>query len=211
MEEIVETSSTNFLTSKEQLQNPNESTTKNPKKSRGRQKIEFKEIEVKSKRHVAFSKRRLGLFKKAAQLSVLTGAKIAIVTFSKFGRVYKFGHVDTLIDKYLRKIPVSLDVCSGDDVAEEEGKPWWETPVESVAEEDLGEYVAALSSLMGKLGQRIVDMGNNNNNDRAAEIVPAWPINMMGSNPTVDMQSLENTTDGITRNRVGQNVNYCYY
>lgn len=210
MEEVRENSSITFLTPKGQLQNPNELvgqpkkelTTKSPKTSKGRQKIEIKEIKIESKRQVTFSKRRRGLFKKSAELSVLTGAKIAVLTFSKSDRIFKFGHVDTLIDKYLRKNPVSLDVYSGDDVAEEEGRrSWWERPVESVPEEELKEYVAAMSLLRENLGKRIIEMGN----DRTVEIVPAWPVNMVGWKPTVDMQSLENLTDGITRCRVGQN------
>ncbi|CAN8312372.1 unnamed protein product [Cochlearia groenlandica] len=193
-ESRIKTSSNTFLTPKEQHQNPNVLDTQpkkklsTPKTSRGRQKIEIKEIHQESKRQVTFSKRRRGLFKKAAELSVLTGAKIAVITFSKCGRIYKFGHVDNLVDKYLRKIPVNLEVYSGDDVAEEEeegGKSWWERPAESVADEDLGEYVAAMSVLRDKLGKRIVEMSN----------IPAW----MGFKPTVDMQCFDNLT-------VGQNM-----
>lgn len=205
MEEERETSSMTCLTPKDPLQNPNVldsqpkkgTTTQTPKTTKGRQKIEIKEIKEESKRQVTFSKRRRGLFKKSAELSVLTGAKIAVITFSRCGRIYRFGHVDALIDKYLRKSPVKLEGYSGNDVAEEEGRrPWWERPVESVPEEELEDYVAALSLLRENLGKKIVAMGN----DRTVEIVPAWPINMM------DMQSLENLTDGNTHcRRVGQN------
>ncbi|KFK34047.1 hypothetical protein AALP_AA5G095300 [Arabis alpina] len=210
MEEERETSSITFLTPKGQLQSPNvvdsqpkqELTKQSPRTSRGRQKIEIKEIKVESKRQVTFSKRRRGLFKKAAELSVLTGAKIAVITFSKSDRIFKFGHVDSLIDKYLRKTPVSLDVHDGDEVAEEEAmRSWWELPVESVAEEELEEYVTAMSSLRESLGKRIIEMSN----DRTVEVFPAWPINMVGWNPTVDMQNLGNLTDGTARCRVGQN------
>lgn len=205
MEEVRETLPTTFLKPNEQLQNPNVLVTqskkeltkpRNPKTSRGRLKIEIKEIKEDSKRHVTFSKRRRGLFKKAAELSVLTGAKIAVVTFSKCGRIYSFGHVDSLMDKYLRKIPVNLDVYSGGDSAEEGGRPWWERPVESVPEEELEEYIMAMSVLRDKLGTKINDMGS---------IVPAWPINMMGWKPQMDMQSMGDVTDGVTRCRLGQN------
>lgn len=209
MEEVRETSLITCLTPNDRLQKAEvsvtqpkkEITTRTSKTTRGRQKIEIKEIKEESKRQVTFSKRRRGLFKKSAELSVLTGAKIAVITFSKCGRIYRFGHVDTLIDKYLRKAPVSLDVYSGDDRAEEEGrKSLWERPVESVPEEELEEYVAAMSLLRENLGKRINEMGN----DRTLEIVPAWPINMMAWKPTMDMQSLENLTGGINRSRVGQ-------
>lgn len=183
MEEVRETSSITFLTPTNQFQSPNalisqpkkELTTQNPKTSRGRQKIEIKKIEEESKRQVTFSKRRRGLFKKSAELSVLTGAKIAAITFSKCGRIYKFGHVDTLINNYLSKTPVSLDVYPGGDVADA-GMSWWERPVESVPEEDLEEYLAAMSVLRENLGKMIIEMSN----DRTVDIVPTWPINMMG-------------------------------
>jgi len=42
-------------------------------------------------------------------------------------------------------------------------------------------------------------------NDRTVDMVPAWPINVMGWKPTMDMQNLENLTDGVNRCRVGQN------
>ncbi|KAL1224125.1 Agamous-like MADS-box protein AGL62 [Cardamine amara subsp. amara] len=194
MEEVRETSLVPFLTPNDRLQKPNvlvtqpkkEITTRTTKTTRGRQKIEIKEIKEESKRQVTFSKRRRGLFKKSAELSVLTGAKIAVITFSRCGRIYRFGHVDTLIDKYLRKTPVTLDVYAGHDVAEEEGS-WWERPVESVPEEELEEYVAAMSVLRDNLGKRINEMSNG----RMLESLPAWPINMMPWKPTMDMQSLD--------------------
>ncbi|KAG2259588.1 hypothetical protein Bca4012_055730 [Brassica carinata] len=205
MEEVKETLSTTFFKSNDQFQNPNVlvtqtkkelTTARTPKTSRGRQKIEIKEITEDSKRHVTFSKRRRGLFKKAAELSVLTGAKIAVVTFSKCGRIYSFGHVDSLMDKYLRKIPVKLEVYSGDESAEVEGRPWWERPVESVPEEELEEYIMAMSVLRDKLGKKISDMGS---------VVPAWQINMIGWKPQMDMQSMGDVADGVTRCRLGQN------
>ena len=78
MEEVRQTLPTTFLKPNEQFQNPNVLVTqtkkeltkpRNPKTSRGRQKIEIKEIKEDSKRHVTFSKRRRGLFKKAAELN----------------------------------------------------------------------------------------------------------------------------------------------
>lgn len=203
MEEERETSTMTCLTPKDPLQSPNmlvsqpkKETTQTPKTTRGRQKIEIKIIEEETKRQVTFSKRRRGLFKKSAELSVLTGAKIAVITFSKCGRIYRFGHVDALIDKYLRKSPVKLEGYSGDNVADEESRrPWWERPVESVPEEELEEYMAALSMLRENIGKKIVA--------RTVEMVPAWPINVMGWKTPMDMQNLENLTDGITRCRVG--------
>ncbi|KAL7174022.1 hypothetical protein ACSBR2_033301 [Camellia fascicularis] len=52
---------------------------------------------------VTFSKRRHGLFNKARQLRSLTGADIAILTFSPAGRPYTHGEpsFDDLVDRYL--------------------------------------------------------------------------------------------------------------
>ncbi|KAD5803477.1 hypothetical protein E3N88_14837 [Mikania micrantha] len=74
------------------------------KTTKGRKKIEIKKIEETNSRQVTFSKRRTGLFKKASELCVLTGAQIAILVNSPGGRVFAFGHpnADVLIDRYLK-------------------------------------------------------------------------------------------------------------
>ncbi|PUZ60259.1 hypothetical protein GQ55_4G109300 [Panicum hallii var. hallii] len=73
------------------------------KKTLGRQKIEIKRIERGAARHVCFSKRRSGLFKKAAELAVLCGAHVAVVVFSGAEKPYSLGHpsVDAVVDRYL--------------------------------------------------------------------------------------------------------------
>ncbi|KAJ4951023.1 hypothetical protein NE237_027855 [Protea cynaroides] len=69
----------------------------------GRKKVEMKKIDSETSRRVTFSKRRLGLFKKASELSTLCGAEVAILVFSQNGKVYSFGHphVNPIVDKYL--------------------------------------------------------------------------------------------------------------
>eukprot|EP01018_Ginkgo_biloba_P029484 Gb_12586 [translate_table: standard] len=76
----------------------------------GRQKIEIKKIESTNARQVCFSKRRMGVFKKASELSILCGAEIGIIVFSPAGKAFTFGNpcIDYVIDKFL-SIPVSLD------------------------------------------------------------------------------------------------------
>lgn len=71
--------------------------------SKGRQKIEIKMVEAKNKRQVTFSKRKLGLFNKAAELSILTGAQMSLMVFSKNGKLFSFGNpsVDAVIVRYL--------------------------------------------------------------------------------------------------------------
>ncbi|KAI3721473.1 hypothetical protein L2E82_32485 [Cichorium intybus] len=77
------------------------------KSSLGRQKIKIERIQKKPHLQVTFSKRRVGLFKKASELCTLCGVEIAIVVFSPAGKVYSFGHpkVDSVIDRFLRRNP----------------------------------------------------------------------------------------------------------
>ncbi|CAK9151693.1 unnamed protein product [Ilex paraguariensis] len=69
----------------------------------GKKKIEIKKKEKDSDRMVTFSKRRQGLFKKARELHLRTGANVAILVFSEAGRVYTHGDpsFEATIDKYL--------------------------------------------------------------------------------------------------------------
>ncbi|KAF8050213.1 hypothetical protein N665_2025s0007 [Sinapis alba] len=166
-----EASSTACLHSKEQkpMQNPKlaakqrkETKQQSPKTTKGRQKIEIKEIKEENRRQVTFSKRRTGLFKKAAELSVLCGAQIGIITFSRCERIYAFGNVGTLIESYLRKTPVILrSHYGGDDVATGDGRMWWEREVESVPEEEMDEYLKGLNGLRENLWARICEMGGD--------------------------------------------------
>ncbi|KAL3643613.1 hypothetical protein CASFOL_014428 [Castilleja foliolosa] len=64
------------------------------RKSQGRKKIEIKLIQDENARSVTFSKRRVGLFKKAAELSILCEAQIGLIVFSLSGKAYSFGHPD---------------------------------------------------------------------------------------------------------------------
>ncbi|KAL5583386.1 hypothetical protein UlMin_015828 [Ulmus minor] len=59
-------------------------------KSKGHQNIEIKRIEDNNKRHVSFSKHKLGLFNKATELNVLTGTKLDVLVFSKRDKVFFF-------------------------------------------------------------------------------------------------------------------------
>ncbi|XP_057788448.1 agamous-like MADS-box protein AGL62 [Salvia miltiorrhiza] len=73
------------------------------KTTQGRKKIEIKKIENLSNRQVTFSKRRVGLFKKASELCILSGAEIAIIVHSLGKRVFSFGHpsTDAVVDRFL--------------------------------------------------------------------------------------------------------------
>ena len=73
------------------------------RKGKGRKKISMKKIENESHMQVTFSKRRVGLFKKASELCILCDAEVALIVFSPGKKVYSFGHpsVAATIDKYL--------------------------------------------------------------------------------------------------------------
>ncbi|KAK6945926.1 Transcription factor, MADS-box [Dillenia turbinata] len=63
----------------------------------------MEKMEKQSNLQVTFSKRRSGLFKKACELCVLTGAEVAVVVFSPGKKVFSFGHpsVDRVVNRFL--------------------------------------------------------------------------------------------------------------
>ncbi|EOA29523.1 hypothetical protein CARUB_v10014761mg [Capsella rubella] len=57
----------------------------------GRRKIKMEEVQDTNTKQVTFSKRRLGLFKKASELATLCNAEVGIVVFSPGNKPYSFG------------------------------------------------------------------------------------------------------------------------
>ncbi|CAN8269942.1 unnamed protein product [Cochlearia groenlandica] len=57
----------------------------------GRRKIKMEQVQDTNTKQVTFSKRRLGLFKKASELSTLCNAEVGIVVFSPGNKPYSFG------------------------------------------------------------------------------------------------------------------------
>ncbi|XP_073013929.1 MADS-box transcription factor 22 isoform X2 [Typha latifolia] len=55
-----------------------------------REKIQIRKIDNTTARQVTFSKRRRGLFKKAAELSILCDAEVALIVFSSTGKLFQF-------------------------------------------------------------------------------------------------------------------------
>lgn len=76
----------------------------------GKNKIEIKEIQNPNSKQVCFSKRRMGIFKKASELAILCGAEIAIIVYSPAGKAFTFGcpDIDFVLDKY-QNVPVNID------------------------------------------------------------------------------------------------------
>ncbi|XP_021288401.1 protein MADS AFFECTING FLOWERING 5-like [Herrania umbratica] len=93
------------------------------RKGSGRRRIEIKKIENQRRRWVAFSKRKKGLLKKAAQLSMLTGDEIGVIIISEQGRVYTSDNADAVIHQYLSiKYDGQDDNDTMDDEEKERGK-----------------------------------------------------------------------------------------
>lgn len=84
---------------------PNDNNVLPPpvKKTKGRRRVEMKKVENTSSRYVTFSKRKKGLFNKAAELSILTGAETLAIVFSGKGKLFSFGgsSCDAVIQRYL--------------------------------------------------------------------------------------------------------------
>lgn len=76
----------------------------------GKVKIPIKRIENPNARQVCFSKRRMGVFKKASELSIMCAVEIAIIVYSPAGKAFTFGSpdFDYVIDKY-QNIPVFVN------------------------------------------------------------------------------------------------------
>ncbi|OIT31857.1 PREDICTED: agamous-like MADS-box protein AGL62 [Nicotiana attenuata] len=70
---------------------------------KGRKSVRLAKIENQNNRQVTFSKRRNGVFKKANELAVMTGAEVGIIVFPPGSKPYSFGHpnVNETIDKYV--------------------------------------------------------------------------------------------------------------
>uniref|UniRef100_A0ACD5URR7 Uncharacterized protein n=1 Tax=Avena sativa TaxID=4498 RepID=A0ACD5URR7_AVESA len=68
-----------------------------------RGKVQMRRIENPVHRQVTFCKRRMGLLKKAKELSVLCDADIGVLVFSPHGKIYELatnGNMQALIERY---------------------------------------------------------------------------------------------------------------
>ncbi|XP_019427190.1 PREDICTED: agamous-like MADS-box protein AGL62 [Lupinus angustifolius] len=93
------------------MSNPIPSSTSNPKKNKGRRRIEMKMIAKDNNLQVTFSKRCTGLFKKVSELCTLCDAKVGLVVFSLPNKAFSFGDpsIDVVIDRYqMRDQPLNL-------------------------------------------------------------------------------------------------------
>ncbi|XP_022762147.1 MADS-box protein AGL71-like [Durio zibethinus] len=70
-----------------------------------RKKIQIKKIDNIAARQVTFSKRRIGLFNKAHELSTLCDAEIALLVFSPIGKLFEYSNTRL---KYLPAVPFNV-------------------------------------------------------------------------------------------------------
>ncbi|XP_021288407.1 agamous-like MADS-box protein AGL62 [Herrania umbratica] len=85
------------------------------------------------------SKRRGNLFKKAAELSTLCGARVAIVTISDEGKVTTFPDSDTVIQSYLAGKVSSRSASGGNALRDSRRKGCKEGGTKQGVEEGAGE------------------------------------------------------------------------
>ncbi|KAG5534643.1 hypothetical protein RHGRI_022685 [Rhododendron griersonianum] len=163
-------------------------THKEKKTSMGRQRIEIKKIEKKSQLQVTFSKRRSGIFRKAGELSVLCGARVAVIVASPAGKIFAFGSpsVDAVVDRFLAgntswgdsdaefdndvhrlrdkhgKVVRELEVEEEREKAARGGGgggSWWEQSLDGLGLSELEQYKASLEVLKSKVMRRADEMG----------------------------------------------------
>ncbi|VVA20684.1 PREDICTED: agamous [Prunus dulcis] len=147
----------------------NNNTSDGKKRSKGRRRIEIKRIEEKNKRHVTFSKRKKGIFNKAAELSVLSGAEIATMVVSSNGKVFCFGtpNYDAVINCYLGHHTASLAAAGQPDHrALLQGKTMRSSnkQVENYVEATR-HLEAEKISIKGEENNNNINFANNNNNN----------------------------------------------
>ncbi|KAJ1401391.1 hypothetical protein SESBI_28767 [Sesbania bispinosa] len=82
-------------------------TSRKKTRSSSRGKTEIKKVEQLNKRYVTFSKRKLGLFNKVTELSILCQAETALIITSPNDKLYACGYPspDTVIQRFLNRGP----------------------------------------------------------------------------------------------------------
>ncbi|XP_031405267.1 truncated transcription factor CAULIFLOWER A-like isoform X2 [Punica granatum] len=71
----------------------------------GRGRVQLKRIENKINRQVTFSKRRVGLLKKAHEISILCDAEVALIIFSTKGKLFEYSSdscMERILERYER-------------------------------------------------------------------------------------------------------------
>nr|XP_043611878.1 agamous-like MADS-box protein AGL62 [Erigeron canadensis] len=106
------------------------------KKTKGRQKIDpTKKIQNPTSLQVTFSKRRTGLFKKAAEL------------------IFSFGHpnVDVVVDRFLDNKELEEEMKKGEETS---NLMWFDQPIDGMNLEELEEYLHSLVEFKNNVDTR---------------------------------------------------------
>ncbi|KAH6771865.1 hypothetical protein C2S52_005410 [Perilla frutescens var. hirtella] len=161
------------------------------RKTRGRQRIPIKLIENKDDLLVSFSKRRVGVYKKASELSTLCGVDVGAIIFSPSGIPHSFFTPDfdsvvhgrrSVIDQRPEGSPRSriLELNKRlDEVIEQEEREeqrekqlngaavnggemwWWEVPGESLDAEQVKEQIEWFQTLKAEIKSRVHKLETN--------------------------------------------------
>ncbi|XP_059646951.1 agamous-like MADS-box protein AGL62 [Cornus florida] len=152
------------------------------KKGMGRRKIEIRKIEKKSHLMTSFSKRRGGLFKKAAELSTLCGANVAVIVKCPAAeKIHAFGtpSVDAVFNRFLSQNPPE------EKVLEECERNWWDVEIDELGLNELEDYKTALEVLRNNVVARADEM--------AMASASACSSNLMESDLFEDIPELDFT------------------
>ncbi|XP_058222700.1 agamous-like MADS-box protein AGL15 [Rhododendron vialii] len=121
----------------------------------GRGKIEIKKIENANTRQVTFSKRRVGLLKKAKELAILCDAEVAVIVFSSTGKLFEFSSAGMrqTISRYNKGLDSSESalVENSSEAALVEIKPETQESKEvDILKEEIAKLKAKQMQLLGK-------------------------------------------------------------
>ncbi|CAA2962955.1 agamous-like MADS-box AGL62 [Olea europaea subsp. europaea] len=126
------------------------------KKTKGKRKIEIQKIDKKTSLQVSFSKRRKGLFKKAAETRILCGTDVAILIQSPGNKFFTFGEpsVESILNRCQFLDDAHNPVVEGRGKSEREF--WWENEnVEKMEFPELGAFEEILTGLRDKISNRV--------------------------------------------------------
>nr|AQM52307.1 AGL15-3 [Monotropa hypopitys] len=119
----------------------------------GRGKIEIKKIENANTRQVTFSKRRVGLLKKANELAILCDAEVAVIVFSSTGKLFEFSNAGMrqTLSRYNKCLDSSKSALieKSPEAALVENKPQKQEEVDTLKDE-IAKLKAKQMQLLGK-------------------------------------------------------------
>ncbi|KAL2543805.1 MADS-box transcription factor family protein [Forsythia ovata] len=149
-----------------------------------RRRVEIKKIEEKSKMYTTFTKRRQGLFKKTKVLCTMCEAEAAVLTFSKAGNAFFFGHpsVESVVKRYFADQSTNSEIEGNQDefvvepIPEAEkkivelmgkGRVAWDVGVRNLGLFELDELAAAIQEIKNKVVAQAQEIINNGEDQEA--------------------------------------------